>query len=178
MMEKEYIDVDYTEREDTPQPKNGDITICADPTSAAITGFCGIVNNITNSIKEYNICKQHEETRRAEIKAQLKLGFAQINAQKEALLTQMNQEHELKMLFVQNYFNSLNREFDMAFEEMKTTIEIAKENKDMSALIDFMRMRAEISQTHSQFLLECMDKTINQNPSQTISLNPVQGYLK
>lgn len=32
MMEKEYIDVDYTEREDTPQPKNGDITICADPT--------------------------------------------------------------------------------------------------------------------------------------------------
>ena len=72
-MEKEYIDVSYTECEDTPQNKNGDITICADPASAAISGFFGAVNNITNSIKEYNICKQQEETKRAEIKARLKL---------------------------------------------------------------------------------------------------------
>ncbi|MDE6101440.1 MAG: hypothetical protein K2F73_00475 [Ruminococcus sp.] len=50
-MEKEYIDVSYTECEDTPQNKNGDITICADPASAAISGLFGAVNNITNSIK-------------------------------------------------------------------------------------------------------------------------------
>lgn len=129
IMEKDYIDVEYTECEDTPQPKSGDITICADPTSALISGVCGVVNNITNSIKEYNICKQHEETKRAEIRANLKLGLAQINAHKEILLTQMNQEHELKMLHVQSYYAIMMQTFDDASEVIRASIEIAKEKK-------------------------------------------------
>ncbi|MDE6034839.1 MAG: hypothetical protein K2G36_02905 [Ruminococcus sp.] len=177
-MEKEYIDVSYTECEDTPQNKNGDITICTDPASAAISGFFGAVNNITNSIKEYNICKQQEETKRAEIKARLKLGLAEIQAKKEIILTQMNQEHELKMLYIQNNYIIMNRKLDEALEFTRTAIEIAKANKDMSELIDFMKAQAEICQIRPQFILEQMDKTIAQSNSQRITFGQTKGYLE
>ncbi len=178
-MEKEYIDVSYTECEDTPQNKNSDITICADPASAAISGIFGAVNNITNSIKEYNICKQQEETKRAEIKARLKIGLAEIQAKKEILLTQMNQEHELKILHIQNYYTIMMRDLDVALDATKAAIEIARETKDLSGLIDIMKAQTEMSQIRSRFLLEQMDRTISQNNiSERIAFNQTKGYLE
>lgn len=177
-MENEYIDVDWTECEDKPQHKNGDITICADPASAFISGIFGAVNNITNSIKEYNICKQQEETKRAEIKARLKIGLAEIQAKKEILLTQMNQEHELKMLHVQNYYTIMMRDLDVALEATKTAIEIARETKDLSGLIDIMKAQTEISRIRSDFMFQQMDKTIAQSNSQRISFGQTKGYLE
>ena len=178
MMEKEYIDVDWTECEDEPQPKNSNITICADLASAMISGICGVVNNITNSIKEYNMCKQQEETKRAEIRANLKLGLAKINAQKEILLTQMNQEHEVKMLHIQNYYAIMMRDLDVALETTRAAIEIAKETKDISGLIDIMKAQTEMSQIRSHFMLEQMDKTISQNMSNRIAFSQTKGYLE
>ena len=177
-MEKEYIDVDWTECEGKPQHKNGDITICADPASAAISGFFGAVNNITNSIKEYNICKQQEETKRAEIRANLKFGLAEIQAKKEIVLTQMNNEHELKMIHIQNYYAIMMRDLDVALDAAKVAIEIARETKDLSGLIDFMKVQTEMSQIRSRFLLEQMDKTIGQNVSNKIAFSQTKGYLE
>ena len=86
-MAKEYIDVDWTECEDKPQYKNG---VYTDPASALISGICGVANNITCAIREYNICKQQEETKRTEIKARLKLGLAEIKVKKEVILMNTN----------------------------------------------------------------------------------------
>ncbi|MDE6087193.1 MAG: hypothetical protein K2G25_02275, partial [Oscillospiraceae bacterium] len=87
-MYNEIIDVDYVEVEnDTDDKKEPvDITINADPASTLFSGIANVVNNITNSVKEYNMCRQQEETKRAAIKAQLKAELAQINAKKEVLL--------------------------------------------------------------------------------------------
>ena len=51
-MQKEYIDVDYTMLEEDDKKKNPDVIINTDPASAAISGVVGVVNNVTNAIKE------------------------------------------------------------------------------------------------------------------------------
>ena len=99
-MEKSIIDVDYTEIEDSGNKEtNGDITVNTNPISTIIhdtvSGVFEIVNNVTNAVKEYNICRQQEETKRAEIRAYLKIGVAEINAKKEVLLKQLDNQHEL-----------------------------------------------------------------------------------
>ena len=177
-MANEYIDVDWTECEDKSQSENKNINICTDPFSIVVSSICGAVNNITNSIKEYNICKQQEETKRTEIKAHLKIGLAEIQAKKEIILTQMNQEHELKMLHIQNYYAIMMRDLDVALEATRTAIEIAKETKDLSGLIDIMKVQAEMSQIRSRFLLEQMDRTIAQSNSQRITFSQTKGYLE
>lgn len=178
-MEKEYIDVDWTECEDKSQSENKDINICTDPFSIAVSSICGVVNNIAGSIKEYNICKQQEETKRTEIKARLKLGLAEIQAQKEIFLTQMNQEHERKMIHIQNYYAIMMRDLDGALNTTKVAIEIARETKDLSGLIDIMKAQTEMSQIRSRFLLEYMDRTVSQdNISERIAFSQTKGYLE
>ena len=73
-MSKDYIDVEYAEVKQESKPHD-DITVNTDPFSAAISGLCGVVNNITSAVKEYNICRQQEETRRAEIHANMKICY-------------------------------------------------------------------------------------------------------
>ncbi|MCM1507929.1 MAG: hypothetical protein NC177_12475 [Ruminococcus flavefaciens] len=178
-MENEYIDVDWTECEDDTQSGNKNMTICTDPLSAVVSSICGVADNITNAIKEYNMCRQQEETKRSEIKACLKLGLAEIKAKKEVILTQMNNEHELKIQFIQNYHEVMSRELDMVLETTRTAIEIAKEQNDMSGLIELMKVQSEISRIYSQSLLEHMDKTISQNNlSERIAFSQDKKYLE
>ena len=98
MSENEIIDVEYSETDNNSESK--DIVVNADPMSAAVNGFFGAVNHITDAVKEYNICHEQEETKRAEIRAKLKLGMAEINAKKEIVLKQLeNKQTDVKSLF-------------------------------------------------------------------------------
>ncbi|MDE6101441.1 MAG: hypothetical protein K2F73_00480 [Ruminococcus sp.] len=108
----------------------------------------------------------------------MKIGLAEIQAKKEILLTQMNQEHELKMLHVQNYYTIMMRDLDVALDATKAAIEIARETKDLSGLIDIMKAQTEMSQIRSNFMLQQMDKTIGQNVSNRIAFSKTKGYLK
>lgn len=169
IMENEYIDVEWTDCNDKSKTADKNINICTDPISIAVSNICGVFNNITNSVKEYNICKQQEETKRSEIKARLKLGLAEIQTKKEIILTQMNQEHELKMLHVKNYYNIMIRELETALDAVRTATEIARETKDFSGLIDIMKTHTEMSQIRSEFMLQYMNNTTGQNISGRIS---------
>lgn len=59
-MEKEFIDVDYEEVTQKSDDDDRNVTINADPLSAALSGITSIANNITNAVKEYNMCRQQE----------------------------------------------------------------------------------------------------------------------
>ena len=81
MSQKNYIDVDFTEVKEKPEKQeNKDITICADPVSTFFNGAFGMVNTLTSSVKEYNMCRQQEQTKRAAIKAQMKVQIEDIQA--------------------------------------------------------------------------------------------------
>lgn len=178
-MEKEYINVDWTECEDNTKSRNKNVMICTAPLSTVVSSICGVADNITNSFKKYNMCRQQEETKRSEIKAHLKLGLVEIKAHKEVILTNMNNEHELKMQYIQNYHEIMTRELDAVLEVTRTSIEIAKENNDMSKLIEFMKVKSEISRIYSQSLLESMDRTISQNNlSERIVFSQDKKYLE
>jgi len=50
MSENEIIDVEYSETDNNSESK--DIVVNADPVSAAVNGFFGAVNHITDAVKE------------------------------------------------------------------------------------------------------------------------------
>ena len=73
----------------------------------------------------------------------------------------------------------MTRELDAVLEVTRTDIEIAKENNNISGMIDFMKVQSEISHMHLQSLLESMDRTISQNNLyETIQFNKDKKYLE
>lgn len=182
-MEKSIIDVDYTEIEDSGNKEtNGDITVNANPISTIIhdtvSGVFGIVNNVTNAVKEYNICRQQEETKRAEIRAYLKIGVAEINAKKEVLLKQLDNQHELKLEYIRSINEAVMKQLDAGIEAIKSAIEVAKETKDFSSVIELMNVNNTFIETRSTFTLQLMDRiTVNDSIS-SIGNSMPKGYIE
>lgn len=164
-MNKEYIDVDYREcdqKKDSTTP-NTNVTVNTGPVSTlihdTISGFCGIVNNVTDAVKEYNICRQQEETKRAEIRAYLKIGLAEINAKKELLLKQLDNQHELDIQYIKNVHEMVMKQLDAGIEAIKAAIDVAKETKDFSNVIELMNVNNGFIEARSAFTLQLMDRT-------------------
>lgn len=159
-MSKDYIDVEYTAYDEKEQ--TSDITINGDPISTVIhetvSGFCGIVNNVTNAVKDYNMCRQQEETKRAEIRATLKIELTRIQAQKELLLKQLDYRHENETLFLENYFAMMMKELDANLGVTKAAIEVAKETKDFTSLIDIMHVNQEIMGARMELISRSIEK--------------------
>lgn len=158
-MDNDIIDVKY---EEVPVGKNDsprDIKINMDPISTAINEVGGIVNNITNAVKEYNMCRQQEETKRAEIRAYLKIGLAQIEAQKEIYIKQLEQHHEAQMEHIKTINELAMKQLDSSIETLKVATDIAKETKDFSTVIELMKINNNFVEIRSKFTLELMDKT-------------------
>ena len=158
-MDNDIIDVNYedvnVEKSDNPR----EIKINADPLSTAISEVCGIANNITNAIKEYNICRQQEETKRAEIRAYLKIGLAEIEAKKECYIKQLEQHHEYQMENLKTINELALKQLDSNLEILKAATEIAKETKDFSTVIELMKINTSFIDIRSKFTLELMDKS-------------------
>lgn len=159
-MTEDFIDVDYEEipsDNDDSGNKNPDITINADPVSAAISGLCSVVNNVTNAAKEYGICKQQEKTKREEIKAQMKIEIERIHAEKEWCLKVLDEQHELKMFQVQAFYQQCKKTLDDASDAVHDAIEIAKESKDFSDVIALLEMEKNISKDNSEAQLKFLE---------------------
>lgn len=182
-MEKSIIDVDYTEIEDSGNKEtNGDITVNTNPISTIIhdtvSGVFEIVNNVTNAVKEYNICRQQEETKRAEIRAYLKIGVAEINAKKEVLLKQLDNQHELKLEYIRSINVAVMKQLDAGIEAIKSAVEVAKETKDFSSVIELMNVNNTFIETRSTFTLQLMDRTTVNDSISSIGNSMPKGYIE
>lgn len=184
-MSKEYIDVDYNECEqkDDSKPQNTNVTVNTGPVSTliheTISGFCGIVNNVTDAVKEYNICKQQEETKRAEIRAYLKIGLAEINAKKELLLKQLDNQHELDMQYIKDVHEMIMKQLDAGIEAIKAAIDVARETKDFSNVVELMNINNGFIEARSVFTLQLMDRTGGRDSIAMInSTSKPMGYIE
>lgn len=180
-MQKEYIDVDYTEIDDNSGDKKenpADITINTDPLSALFSGIANVINTTTNSIKEYNMCRQQEETKRAAIKAQLKVELAQINTQKEKFLKALEYKHEINKMFINHEHQKTMKLLDSALSAVDEALQNAKKNNDFTIVIELLKYANNMTEMHSYLNLQLMDKVyLNNSDTATIEINSPKGYL-
>lgn len=176
-MEKEYIDVEYTEVDDKNNDKNGgDITVNANPLSTLISEAFGLVNNFTNSVKEYNICKQQEQTKRAAIKAQMKVEMEKIHIQREAILKYLENQHEQKMESINQMYSQTNKVLDQICDAIHSAIKIAENLGDFSEVIKLIETESDFLKTRSDIELKYMELSGNQNA--LLIGNNVKGFIE
>lgn len=168
---RDVIDVDYEvlspddDGKDT-EKKNTDITVNVDPTASLISGFFGSIDNFTNAVKEYNICKQQEQTKRAAIKAQMKVALAeiqvrveQIHADKEKYLRELETQHEERMYQLKEFYGRLNKALDAATTAVHEAIEAAKETKDFSEVRAMLECECTVLKLSNEAELRRMEMT-------------------
>ena len=178
-MQKEYIDVDYTEADNQSQSQNendNNITINTDPLSALISGAFNSVNNLTNAVKEYNICKQQEQTKRTAIKAQMKIEMENIHAKKELCMKLLEEQHEIKMLQIKTFYQQFEKSLKDVSNAVQGAIEVAKETKDFSAVCDLLEIERQILKESSEAELKQMEFLQSTNSPQIE--NNIAGFLK
>lgn len=159
-MENNIIEVEYTDLPEEPQPE-GNIPIPSEaglPT-AILKTVSDVFNNVTHSIKEYSMFKEQEKTKRAEIKMQLKLGLEQIQAQKEVLLTGLNNKYKTDTLSMQMVDEDIKRVIDIHINAVNAAIETAKETNDFDTVLVLLNMLNSAQTAMSEYRLRTMDKT-------------------
>ncbi len=159
-MENNIIEVEYTDLPEDLQPE-GNIPIPSEASfpTAILKTVADVFNNVTNSIKEYSMFKEQEKTKRAEIKMQLKIGLEQIQAQKEVLLTDLNNRHERDMTMIRAIDEQINKGLDNYTNTINGAIEAAKKTNDFSAVMDLLEMMNSAQKASMEFKLRMMDKT-------------------
>ena len=146
-MDRTFIDVDFTEA-----------ATGSDNRSRGV-GLSGIINNITESLKEYKMYTQQEQTKRGQINAELKLGLAEINAKKEVVLKQLDDRHKMNMQYIEYIHETVMKELDVGIEAVRAAIDAASETKDFSAVKMLIDTNNEFVQLRNEFTLKLMDKT-------------------
>lgn len=175
-MQEKYIDVDYQEIDETKEKvKDKDIVINADPLSALISGAFSSINNLTNAVKEYTVCKQQEETKRADIKAKMKVEIEKINAQKELYLKYIDNKHEEEMLKIQNFYQQYGIKLDHFSNAIYAAVEVAKETKNFSDVCMLLELEHTIMKENSEVELKFMELSHKNN--YLTENNPIKGFI-
>ena len=176
-LQKEYIDVDYTEADNQSQNENdNNITINTDPLSALISGAFNSFNNLTNAVKEYNICKQQEQTKRTAIKARMKIEIENIHAKKELYMKCLEEQHEIKVLQIKTSYQKFEKSLKDVSDAVQSAIEVAKESKDFSSVCDLLEIERNILKESSEAELKYMELLQRTNSPQIE--NNIAGFLK
>lgn len=174
MNQKEYIDVDFVDvTEEKQEKQKEDVTICTDPISTLINGVCGIVNTLTSSITEYNMCRQQEQTKRAAIKAQMKVQIEQINAQKEVCLKALENRHQENMAQIE----VLHQRTISGLENIRIGVEAASKIGDMETVLSLIQAQTIFVEMNNKSQLALMDKTSNPLMGLPKQSEPI-GYLE
>ena len=146
MSQKNYIDVDFTEVKEKPEKQeNKDITICADPVSTFFNGAFGMVNTLTSSVKEYNMCRQQEQTKRAAIKAQMKVQIEDIQA--------LQDQHQLQMAQIEMF----HQQTMTCLESIRLSIETASKNGDHDLLLSLIQAQTTFVEINNQSQMKLME---------------------
>ena len=116
-----------------------------------------VVNNITNSIKEYKITQEEERTKRLAIKSHLKQELAKIDAFKEVALTMVNDVHAENMKQIDyTYQESL-----MMVETMCQLLREVVKTGDIELIKVITRQLTELNAARSEIEMKLMDNTCN-----------------
>lgn len=177
-MQKEIIDVDYVECEDDDKKEPVDITVNADPISTLFSSIASVANTITGSIKEYNMCRQHEETQRAAIKAQLKAELAQIDAKKESFLKLLENRHEINKMFINNAHEVTMKKLEEYSSAIDSAIKIAEETHDFESVITLLKISSDFCEMRSKIELSVMEQIYSNNPIGAINMDNNMKYLE
>ncbi len=154
MSQKNYIDVDFTEVKEKPEKQeNKDITICADPVSTFFNGAFGMVNTLTSSVKEYNMCRQQEQTKRVAIKAQMKVQIEEIQARKEVYLQALQDQHQIQMAQIEMF----HQQTMACLESIRLSIETASKNGDHDLLLSLIQAQTTFVEINNQSQMKLME---------------------
>lgn len=158
MNEKDYIDVDFVDvKKEQEEPKEKDVTIRTDPLSIIskdlVGGFFGSINTLTSSIKEYNMCKQQEQTKRNAIKAQMKVQIEAIQANKEKFLKLIEEDNDRKMAEIEDFHNQTMKTLDI----IQKNSEVALKNGDNEMVLSLMQMLITFSEINNRERLRLME---------------------
>lgn len=180
-MDKNYIDVDYIECHDENKPQQERTFTNNSPISTVVhevvSSVSDIANNVVSSIKEYSICRQQEQTKRAEIRAYLKLGLAEINARTEILIKQLDNRHEYEMELIKDTQELLTKQLDAIITTINAAVITAQKSGDFSGVIELLKTSQEVVNSRSQITLQLMDKINSCESVMAISAAP-RGYLE
>lgn len=172
-MEKEFIDVDYEEVTQKSDDDDRNVTINADPLSAALSGITSIANNITNAVKEYNMCRQQEQTKRAGIKAQMKVEFEKIHSKEKLFLTAMNNQHEENMQCIHNYCEQFKQAMLIVSKAIDSAIKVSEQSEDYSEVCRLIELNCSVMERINDMEVKKM-KTSNN----LLSGNNIAGLLE
>lgn len=103
-MNNEIIDVEYVKKpsNNPTTEKPSEITINADPYSAAISEATGLIKEGIRCHIEYKQCKEHEETERQRIKLEYKQVIKELELRHEQIMATINNAHEQAMLNIRS----------------------------------------------------------------------------
>lgn len=174
MSQKDYIDVDFTEvKEKSEKQENQDITICADPVSTFFNGAFGMVNTLTSSVKEYNMCRQQEQTKRAAIKAQMKVQIEDIQARKEVYLQALQDQHQIQMAQIEVF----HQQTMACLESIRLSIETASKNGDHDLLLSLIQAQTTFVEINNQSQMKLMEHMNHSAVALPEQKKPV-GYIE
>lgn len=178
MNEKDYIDVDFVDvKKEQEEPKEKDVTIRTDPLSIIskdlVGGFFGSINTLTSSIKEYNMCKQQEQTKRTQIKAQMKVQIEAIQAKKEMVLQLIEKDHDQKMAEIEK----LHQAAMAGLENIRIMVEATAKNGDMDAMLSLIQAQTTFVEMSNRSQLELM-KNIEHSPVQLSEPGKPIAYIE
>ncbi len=177
-MAENFIDVDYevisSDNDDSEKNQGSDITINADPVSSAISGLANIANHITDSVKEYNMCKQQEKTKREAIKAQMKMEIERIHVQKDMCMELLESQHQENMQLIESNYNKFKQVMNMTSNAVQSAIKVAEKSGDFSGVCNLLELNCKLIQMLSDAEIKQMQARTNFLEKQ----NPVAGFLK
>ncbi len=176
-MKNEIVDVDYTEVYDNDQGNQSDIIINTSPEAAIAHEFASVIKGFSNDIKEYKIAKEQELTKRAEIKANMKIAIAQIDAKKEMVIKYLENQHERDMAYISTYNKMILDSLDGYINSINIALECAREENDFSDVIMLLDKLNEFTEMRSKYYLEIIDKNSDTGISGLLGKGSSSGYL-
>lgn len=172
-MENEFIDVDYEEVTQKSDDDDKNVTINTDPLSAALSGITSIANNITNAVKEYNMCRQQEQTKRTAIKAQMKVELEKIHSKEKLFLNAMNNQHKENMQRIQNYREKFKQVMLIVSEAIDSAIKISEQSGDYSEVCRLIELNCSVMERINDMEIKNMKASNN-----LLDGNDIAGLLK
>ena len=91
-------------------------------------------------------------------------------------LKQLEDHHQYQLQHMQNVHEMEMIELNKAIDAIDAALDIAKETKDFSTVIELMHVSSDIVSMRSEFKLRMMERTTGITP--LTEGNSVSGYLK
>ena len=119
------------------------------------------------------MCKQQEITKRAAIKAQMKVEIERINSQKEMCLKFLESNHKENMKQIESFHTQTMA----GLENIRIAIDTASKNSDMDCLLELIKAQTFFMEMNNKSQLALMEQ-VNKPLVEINQTNKPFGYLE